>query len=216
MSAASFNAERQRWGLGRALWAVAIARVRRWLFLAHVTIRPLRTDPSSESPATLRIATREDLLTACADFPGQLDEAFIEHALTRGDYCLAAFVEDDGRQRMVAFVWRSMLATPHTADVWVEFASNHRYGYKAYTHPDYRGQRLLSANASDLVCRSRGAVAAAGFVETHNYPSITRSVREGNVLVGFAGYLSIGPWILPFRTPGAKKQGFKFIVPKNS
>lgn len=202
----------RRWGWTRALYAALMRRLRRWLVLCRIHSRPMQDRPTflEDDPALpVRLLSRQDLLRAVEQMPAQLDRGFVEAALARGDVCAGAYDGD----RLVSFVWRSFSMAPHEPGLWVEVQKPFRYGYKAYTHPDYRGRHLVSRIAvhTDRLCLERGFTHAVGFIETHNYSSITADLRHGNVLVGYAGYLHLfGRW-LPFRTPGARRHGFRFI-----
>ena len=111
---------------------------------------------------------------------------------------------------MVAYVWRSYSGAPHQDGLWVAFDKPYRYGYKAYTLPDYRGRHLLDNTLTDPICLSRGYTHGVSFVETHNYSSHINNQRIGNQPVGFAGYIKLAGHSYPFRTPAVKKIGFRF------
>ena len=57
---------------------------------------------------------------------------------------------------------------------------------------------------------ARGIDVVVGFIETHNYASLTSSRRTGDEKIGVIGYLRIAGRVFPFRSPGARRAGFGF------
>lgn len=173
----------------------------------------LRPAAKSSSDAgngrTARIATRSELMLAARDPVMGLRPESIDAALERGDMCSAVFEQE----RMLAYAWRAFSTAPHVDGLWVTFERPYRYGYKSLTHPDYRGQHLqsLASPVTDAACIERGYRKTLGFVESHNYASITNSLRLGNRLVGWAGYFKFFGRVYPFRSPGARKHTFRFV-----
>ncbi len=165
-----------------------------------------------ENGVSIRMATRDDLIRAAHEMPKQLGFRFLEDALARGDICLAAFHDET----MVAFIWRSFTRVPHADGLWVEVEWPYRYGYKAYTKPDFRGQGLSGwlSRLGDEVCLDKGFRYGVGFVETHNYPSIKADLRVGGRMVGYAGYLKLFGKAYPFRTRGVVPHTFRFYHPR--
>ncbi|MEM7101336.1 MAG: hypothetical protein AAF541_24000 [Pseudomonadota bacterium] len=208
MQQETFTAYRERYGLTKALLRIVLKRVNNRFFFAYVTARDMGGEVSAPKPGfDIRVATEAELLMAANEIPALSSEE-IKHALANGDVCLAAFHSD----RLVAFTWRCYNKTRHTPGIWVETQKPFRYGYKAYTLPDYRGQHLLKPQYTDAICKSKGYAVATGFIELHNYASIRNSRRNGNRTVGFAGYFRILGKHYTFRTPGAKKFGFRFVA----
>jgi len=202
----------ERWGPLRFLHIRIMLFLRPWLILARVHVRTLsRTARVPELPEgySVRIATRDELVRAALDTTMGLRLASIDAALDRGDICAAAF----DRDRMVAYVWRSFSTAPHVDGLWVTFERPYRYGYKALTHPDYRGQHLQDALSflTEPPSVERGYTEGLAFVETHNYASIAQDLRRGNRVVGWAGYFKLFGRVYPFRTPGARRHTFKFV-----
>ncbi len=186
-----------------------MGRLRPWLTLARVSIRPL--DASSvatdlNNSVSTRVATRQDLMRAAQDTSIDFDQDFIDGAFDRGDKCFAAF---DGT-RMVSYEWISYSTTPLDNGLWVAFEKPYRYGYKSFTLPEYRGRHLRSQNLPDRFCIERGYRYAIAFIETHNFASIRWAERRNNKVVGFVGYVKLFDKAYPFRSPGAKKHTFRF------
>ena len=197
-----------RHGWGRAVYRSIMLRLRRRVLLAYVSARRLGAQEYLPHPEyDVRVANHEELLAAARAMPFVLNEAQIESALANGDLCFAAFDKD----QMVAFTWRCYSRTLHEPEIWATTEKPFRYGYKAYTLPEYRGQHILNPQFTDHICQSKGYEYATGFIETHNYSSIKSAKRHGNRVVGYAGYLTIFGRVIPFRSPGAKRFGFAFV-----
>lgn len=201
-----------RWGFLRALHIRVMSSLKRWLTVCRIHTRPLdRTTgmPDLAEGCSVRIATRDELVRAALDPVMGLRTASIDAALDRGDICAAVF----DRDRMVAYVWRSFSTAPHADGLWVTFERPYRYGYKAFTRPEYRGQHLQDALSflTERLGVERGYTEGLSFVETHNYASVAQDLRRGNRVVGWAGYIKLFGRVYPFRTPGARRHTFRFV-----
>lgn len=209
MAVAESRESGARWGFSRSVYAWIMDSIRPWFMLAQVTVRPLWAEPPKTplpDSVSIRVATPDEIARAMLEMPDQLNPEFVESALARGDYCSAVF---DG-EKMVGFGWRSHTTAPHGDGLWVGFEKPYRYGYHAYTRPEYRGQHISDPRVADWLSVARGARFTVGFTETHNFASIRRNRRYGNKRVGYAGYFKIFGKPYPFRTPGAKRHTFRF------
>ena len=202
----------RRWGVSRTLHKRFMLAIRPHLVLCRVHSRPLSSQPPKPPPTGFeaRIVREGELMAASADEQLGLSADFVRSALARGDVCIGAF--HDGR--MVSYVWRSFTCAPHTDGLWVRFRKPFRYGYKAFTLPEFRGRHLQDplARLLDAYCIERGFAFSIGFVETHNYPSIASDERRGSRLLGWVGYLKLFGRTVTFRSPGAARCGFGFFV----
>jgi GNAT superfamily N-acetyltransferase len=151
------------------------------------------------------------LLAAAQDPELELTERFVRGALGKGDVCAAILVAG----QIVSFSWSAFSPTHHRDGVHVSFDSRHRYGYFAFTLPAYRGRHLprLSVPHRDRYCVARGCTQSISFISIDNRSSIRMATANGSHRIGFAGYLKLGPIFVPFRTPGVRKQGFRFFKP---
>jgi len=188
--------------------------VHRWFVLAVIDLRPHYASPRLPTLAahrSVRIASRDELLVASRSPIYDLAPTFVDEALAQGDLCIAAYENE----KIIAYVWRAFSATPHVDGVWVDFGAKYRYGYKAFTHPAYRQQQLqhLVGLLTDPMMIERGFTHGISFVETHNFASRISDMKRGSVCVGYAGYFRLFGKVLPFRSPGAKKHGFRFFIP---
>ena len=202
----------ERWGAMRFFFIRVAMRFKRWLTLCRIHTRVLdqpAREPLLPKGFSVRVTSREELLRAAQDPVMGLNPANVDAALQRGDLCAATFDGD----RMVAYVWRSFSTAPHADGLWVTFERPYRYGYKGFTHPDYRGQHLRDAPVflTDRLCVERGFTHALAFVELGNLPSIAQDQRRDNRVVGWAGYFKLFGRVYPFRTPGARRHTFRFV-----
>lgn len=194
-------------------------RLKSVLFLSFVYVRELSTDNTFELPShlTVRTPSKQELLDAC-DPPGRkrglgLQADWVEHALSRGDTCFAAF---DGGQ-MVGYTWRTSTTGSHVQGIQIDTPAGYLYAYKGFVKKEYRGQRINQAILShaDKASIEQGYRQSVAFVETHNNASMATTRRKPNlVFVGLAGYLTICGRVLPFRDAATKRLGFRFIPPR--
>ena len=213
MDPSKWSQEISHWGIHRLIYAVLMRRLKPVLTLCRIHLRAHISDrdPIAQPGVEFRLASTEKVLRAAADPAMGLDAAKVSAPLARGDPCSAAFVEN----QMVAYTWRAFTGTPHTDDIWVHVQRPCRYGYRAFTRPEYRARHLQDPIAllTDQLCLERGYTHALSFVETHNFPSIASDMPRANVLIGWAGYLKRPGGYLTFRTPGVRKHHFRFYEP---
>jgi hypothetical protein len=91
----------------------------------------------------------------------------------------------------------------------------YHYGYKGFTHPDYRGQRLNVAISffSDAYFLARGYTYNVGLIDVCNMSSLATGKYKGNEAIGYAGYLKWFGRCLPYRTSRVKRTGFELFDP---
>jgi len=176
-----------------------------------VRIRPLTTiPPPHDLPPDMQVELldRETLIRAARDEALELSNEFIERALARGDVACGAIHGG----RLIAYLWRTSAVTPHRDGLWVRVTPPYHYGYKGFTHPQYRGQHINSAIsfASDAYFLERGFTHLAGFVDPRNTASLATGARKGLAVVGYAGYAMWFGRCFPFRTRQVAKIGFEF------
>ncbi len=215
MSTTPFKDHVRRHGLWRTLYRGVMDRLGGFFVIARVTTRPMDGnppgDPTVDTSLPYRVASREDLYRACETIPDQLDRKFVDEALARGDICTACFVNGE----MIKFGWRSYTFAPHVPGVWVKVTKPYRYGYKAYTIPEYRGRHIgIVPGSFDYLDSERGYTHGVAFIETHNFASLAGSRRRKNRQVGYMGYFRLFGRTFPFRTRGVKACGVSFVTEK--
>ncbi|MEM6708671.1 MAG: hypothetical protein AAF648_07785 [Pseudomonadota bacterium] len=140
-----------------------------------------------------------------------LDADFVAEATARGDRCVANFLGDE----LVGYAWIAYGPTPHLDGVWCETGSPDRYAYKAFTHPRFRGKRLRGTfHALEADDAAFGVTHSVSFIAWWNRSSMKAIARNQAVRIGWAGYWTIGTRRFCFRSPGARRAGFRFFVPR--
>ena len=197
-------------GLAKTLWAAVMWRVHQWLMLCQIQVRINKQGNcgSAADEIKIRLANRQELIQAIKEIPDYLTQEFVESAMARGDICAAAFSDS----KIIAFHWASFTTAKVNDHLWVEFDTPYRYGYNAYTRPEYRGRRIAQRvmRFVDSECLKHGYTHTIVYVETHNYASLANLERLGNRCVGYAGYFRLFGKFFPFRSPGAKARSFRF------
>jgi len=210
---------RERWGLVAAAHAAFFHCLRRWLGLRVYGIyaRPL-TPPRGSDPAVPGFSYRlfeqdeaEALIARVKRPELDLPETFVRHALDKGDVCDAILHDDE----VVSYGWSAFTPTHDAEGVYVGFGEKDRYGYKAFTLPEYRGRHLprVFKPLRDRHCIARGCTHTVAFVAVDNRSSIRATLAQSYRRIGFAGYLKRGPFFWSFRTPGVRRRGFRFFMP---
>ena len=166
-------------------------------------------DVSIPDEIEVRIARLEDCLHAVMDPQMGLTEPFVRTAFAQEALCHAAFVEN----QMVAYAWRSQSSAPHNKWVGVQVEQGLSYGFKAHTHPNFRGLGLYAAitAAEYETAQKRELRSGVSFTQWRNTPSINADRRLGNRRVGIAGIIRMGSLVYCLHSPGAKAAGFRFI-----
>jgi len=202
------------WGFWRGFYYCLMVLLNPFVTVCQIHIRehiPNPKFPELENGFEIRLMSHEELLKYCDDPELYLEKDMINEAFARGDICVAALYHGD----IVSYDWRAFTATPHMHGVWVDFKKGYRYGYKAFTRPKFRRKRLhhVASLFTDKMMLERGISRGIAFIETHNYPSLISNAKRGNECIGYAGYFNLFGKIIPFRTKGTKKHGFRFYLP---
>jgi len=204
-------------GVIGALLARAIARLQQWLgiHIFRVNLRVLPRHPVEPAPpegirlCPLRL---EDLLQASADPELGLEPDFIRTALANGDLVVGAFEGD----RVVGFLWRSVIAAPFYEDLWVRIGPHHHYAYKSFVRPSHRGMRIHIALArlADKHSVEKGCTGEIGFANIANVASLGAARSLGRRRIGYAGYVMLFGHSVSFRTPAVRDLGFVIFRPE--
>jgi GNAT superfamily N-acetyltransferase len=205
----------RRWGGVRFLYG-HLATLLRSLGVRIVLVlrRPLHGAPPThraEFDVETRIVEWDELFRCSRDPDLDLSEEFLRDARSRDELCVGAF--HDGR--LVAYAWRAVRPTPAVDGMWVRFDPPNRYGYKAFTLPEYRGRGLHSvlAPVADELHKKLGYTHAVSYIEADNYASIRSARRHGAIPTGYAATIVRMGRKWGFSTRGAKRLGFAFFDP---
>lgn len=178
-----------QFGWPAALGSLAVGAANRVLFLR--ILRCMRITSVTPSFPTVDARYKGGFLdeTAIRRLGGDplldMSESFISEALSKGDRCYG-FLDGD---RLINFGWYSLTPTKMSEELQFRFPDGYIYLYKAFTHPDYRGQRLhgigtLRALEEYLARGFRGIVC---HVHSNNFASLRSSYRMGFVDIGSIG-----------------------------
>lgn len=146
-----------------------------------------------------------------------LSDKFLDHALSKGDECLAILDGDT----LASYGWYASTATNIADELRLHFSRDYVYMYQGYTHKNYRGQRLHAIGMSRALNEylNRGYKGLFSWVELHNYASLKSVYRMGyqdigNVYVigAFGKYLvysdeackASGVWLEPLDSKSAE------------
>lgn len=203
-----------RWGALRSAYAFVMDKVRDYLgfSLCVVVSRPamgkrLPAIDTSYPGREYRLLNEQELLAHSSDPTLELNAGFIRERLMVGDTCSGAL---EGGV-LLGYVWRAFSPVSVRDTLWVDAGEAGRYVYKAYTRPEYRGQNISNSISVATESIYKGRTHNIAFIESHNYPSIRSALKMGNAVVGYAGHWKIGQRYVCFRSPGARRLGFRFL-----
>ncbi|NKC01080.1 MAG: hypothetical protein GKR90_21655 [Pseudomonadales bacterium] len=177
------------------LWA----GVYRGVLQKNTRVLPAGLDVHLATPAELRSIATEPMW--------EMTQTFVNGAIARGDECVVGYL--DGQ--LVSYGWAGYGKTPHTRGTYVCFARGHRYNYKAFTAPEYRGRHLRgSFGVLEAADRRREVRHSIAFIDYRNKASAQAEMRNGGNLIGYAGYIRIGKLLIAYSTTSARQYEFKF------
>jgi hypothetical protein len=117
---------------------------------------------------------------------------------------------------LVAYCWRAFSATVHDRkhNIWIDFNADAVYGRYGFTLPVHRGKHIMPSlyTFADDYWLDKSKTLSIGYIETDNYSSLRTGIKVGYRAVGYAGYIYLFGKLFSFRTPGAKKHGFRFFT----
>jgi len=204
----------RRWGwLPTAYWVI-LRVASDYLGLHAFVIRIRLVTVDADNPCDLpdlefRAVDSEEFMKWVDDSALELDAAFARAALERGDRVFGAF---DG-SLLVAYVWRSVVAAPHTDDLWVRVERPYCYAYKSYTRPAFRGNHVAPALIlfSDQEMLKLGYTYRAAYVALANFPSLKLVGHLSSQHIGYAGFIHWFGRYFTFRSKSVEDIGFEFF-----
>jgi hypothetical protein len=205
-----------RFGGWRALYGLALDALEKAIDLHVFLVNRSPHGASQEVPVEIaqafefRALTPEEARRFARDPKIEMTPVLVEEGFARGDYCFGVLRGDD----LVAYDWRGMgRPVPLSDDLDVHYAyPGQVYGYAMFTRPEFRGLRLQFYNVhrADARLLADGHTHTIGYVALQNFASIRNLSRlKGQVFVGLAGYFRIWGRHVTFRSPGARRYGFR-------
>lgn len=162
---------------------------------------------------TCTVLDERSLERLAQDTDMDLSREWVEDACRRGDRCFAVLIDD----RAVAYDWRALASpTPMTDALVVHFDDTEScYGFKMFTHPDFRGHRLQQANFahSDDALAAQGIRRTLGYIEFTNRGSLKVAQASGGHQVGWIAYWVTSFGFVRIRSSGARSVGFDIRRP---
>ncbi len=144
----------------------------------------------------------------------ELTDEFLADALAKGDECYAVLQGE----KLACYSWYSTRLTVASDGLSIHFDPAYVYGYKAFTLPDYRGQRLHAIEVSRAwqAYLARGFRGTIAYVESHNFASLRSCYRMGYRDVGRALVLGLKgrSWAISGR--GCRAFGCRFLPTSGS
>lgn len=204
----------RRWGWPQALQQLAFRVLQRSMGLhlhyvfrrAHVVVhRP----PQELSGLEFRVLCVDELIRWAQEPRYGMVPGFVDHALARGDVCVGAL--ENGA--LLGYTWWSSAPTRDQGDVWVTFAAGDNFGYHGFVLPEHRGRGIyepLVMSCGESFMRN-GIFHTVWFVAVHNVASLRVQDKVGIPRAGIAGYCHAFGRPLTFRSPGARRTGFRFM-----
>lgn len=216
MNVAARKEQWARFGAWRAIYGLVLDALEKAIDLHVFLINRSPHGASQDVPDAIAQRFEFRALTAdearrFAQDPGvEMTASFVEKCLARRDCCFGVLRGD----QLVAYDWRGMgEPVPLNRDLDVHYTyPGQVYGYAMFTRPEFRGLRLQFYNVhrADARLLADGHTHTIGYVALQNFASIRNLSRlKGQVFVGLAGYLRVHGRYVTFRSPGARRYGFK-------
>lgn len=180
-----------------------------------MVLRALRLTPEAVQPGCFAsdpairwgFVDRSTLLEQVRARPLDMDEAFVQAALDRGDRCFGAISEGT----LVSYGWYSSLPTPVTEDLTIHFNPAHAYMYKAYTSPAHRGKRLHGTGMGMALgaLAQEGSQGLLSYVRSNNFASLRSCFRLGYQDIGVLVAVKMGQRFHCYASPGCRPFDFR-------
>ncbi len=143
----------------------------------------------------------------------QMSKSFLNRAQRNGDICFG--ILNNGK--VAAFSWYSNKPSLLLeGELELKFSDNSLYVYNVYTHPDYRGRRLLAIGISNAF-RELSTLGYTNFISVvafDNFSSLKSMYRMGWKKVGQFVYIRFFKTQTGFLIGKKKHSGFEVSVVK--
>lgn len=183
--------------------------LKRFLNLKLVWVSRRQLGPVQSPPMLVRtqIASFETLKPYLDNPAYGFNERVVSSNFDRGDICVATYLDDV----LAAYSWVRYKPVAIQGVVWADFGPAYRYNVWGYTHPEFRGRHIRgSFGALCELDRKHAITHSIGYIDTHNFASLRAETRHGGEIIGLAGHFKLLGHVVTFRSPGAKRYGFRF------
>lgn len=200
----------KKWGLLHFIYAYIMLMLKRFIGFRISAIRAKKIqsnplDQITKAGITYRTLIAEDFSNEKRNQSLDINLAFVEKALARGDHCVGAVVEN----RIVGYTWRTIQSANVDYPIKMRFGKELYYRYKGFVLPEYRGKSIF--NNIKQVAESKqlalGRTHAFGCIETHNYSSLRASEKHGDITIGYSAYIESRLISKHWSSNGAKQWG---------
>jgi len=160
-----------------------------------------------DTPLEFRRLSRPELEDACRDPANHVTREEIDFELSQGGECWA-FLDGERIANRRWYVTSPVALAPNLS---LHFGSDWVLGRREYTHPDYRGRRLLligGVKGTDLQA-AQGRKGIFGIVEVVNWASRRASARVGSRYLGKLVTLGHGRFVCGFATGRCAELGIR-------
>ncbi len=206
----------RKWGLARFVYAYFMLKLRRYLGFRISVIRAKAIENSpieelQEKAITYRTLGTRDFSDEKHNQALDINLAFVEKAIARGDHCVGAVVEN----KVVGYTWRTIQPVEVDYPIKMRFGKKLYYRYKGFVLPEYRGKNVF--NQIKRVAEAKqielGRTHAFGCIETHNYPSLRASHKHEDITIGYSAYIDNRFFFVAWSSRTAKRWGVAVYKP---
>lgn len=219
MDLSSIGANTRRFGVAAGVHDLA-ARIARRAVGARV-LRCMALAPATAKPVVPRLSPFERVEWGMLPFQVlrdharreiDLDAAFLDECEALGDWCLGYVID----RRLAHYQFFSSRPTEIEPGLWFAPPRGAVHGYKAFTHPDYRGRRLHAASVYGALTRVAewGAHGIVSYAAAHNFRSVRSHSNAGFVDVGSVLLLRRGQHAAIHLSARARRYGISVFAPK--
>ncbi len=218
-----YRAEARRRGHFSAMRGRMAHHAHRWLglYVASVWAGPFDLNRKDDPPpipddCQLRRLVPEDIEPLSRDEKLAIDPLAYEFAFAHDHMPLGLFI---GPQ-LVHYTIFGHTVAPGPHGMVIRLRPGLMYIWRTYTHPDFRGRRLIQVRTHFTRQNwhsfdwGREFNEFASYIDLSNASSMIATGRLSDELVGYAGFWHIGEQALHFRSPGSRKLGFSFDTPR--
>ncbi len=217
MTIGGFERDFRRFGLAKALRKSLFVLINKVVLpdvldVARIDIRKTAALPI-EMPARYRfeVLDEEQAIAFGKDNPeSNTSPEFVHAAFADGHTCFGFFEGDE----IVSAKWASRGPTVIAEGQTIHFSDTCVYGYKAFTLPAHRGQKLFTYGKLGTARHfaKQGCVHQFGVADTFNYASRGASAVIGEREIGRISVLRIFGRNYVWHSPGCRMLGLKLVV----
>jgi len=201
-----------KWGYWHFIYAYMMLKIKQLLGLRFSIVYSKELDHSNvksfyDNGYTFRPVKEEDFEKIPDLLALDLTQAFLDKVKLRKDKCAGAFFQE----KLIGYTWSTTEAVEINNGVYLSFNDNCYYGYKNFVLPEHRGKGIIQKIKKISINSKEGDNRTKTFscIESHNYPSLNASKKEGNKKQGFSLFIDNKIGFYSWSSPRAKQIGVK-------